>query len=285
MPCALRLLAFLLATLSLSLPAPADAPRRTDELMHKSGLWKQLGQIEPQVKAAMAEERSNLKARSGDRPVLDELAWLRLGKAAERAYAADRLRESVAAEVGKRLSAEDEAEVLQWLDSEPGRTFTRLEEEVGEVDEFRRMNEQSPALVKAATPGRLDLVGQLAEESGGELEASMTINMIVGVAYGVASSTGRLEAADVADIRRRLEAQRPRLVAASKMRAVPMFVYAYRSMSDEDLGRYLAFSRSPAGRRYMDATLKAMEVTLAGAAAALGRFAGELASEGPGKRS
>jgi hypothetical protein len=282
-PVALLLLA---VSLGVALSSPAEAPRRTDELMHKSGLWKQLAQIEPQLKAAMAEQRAQAKSKAGgDGPVLDELAWLRLSRAAERAYAPDGLRKAVADGVARRLAPEDEAAALRWLDSPVGREFTRLEEAVGEVEEYRRMGEGSADAMRSASPERIEAVGHLVDESGADLEATVTIQMIMGVAYGVAASTGRIDEAHLARFRAKLEADRPRMVAQSRQRAIPMMVYAYRSMSDADLASYLAFTRSPAGRRYMEASVKAMEATLSEAAAALGRYTGELASEGPGKRS
>src|SRR6185369_17814019 len=104
----------LIASLPLAVAATQyDAPRRMDQLMRKSGLWTQLGQMQEQVRNGALEGRAKEEARGA--PPLEEEDFKKLTGAVERAFAPERLREVVAQELAEALPVEDEGAVLRWL--------------------------------------------------------------------------------------------------------------------------------------------------------------------------
>jgi hypothetical protein len=59
-----------------------------------------------------------------------------------------------------------------------------------------------------------------------------------------------------------LEKMRPALTAQLKAKMLLHLAYAYRDASVEELRQYLVFATSPAGKRYHDAVLPAMNKVL-----------------------
>jgi hypothetical protein len=70
------------------------------------------------------------------------------------------------------------------------------------------------------------------------------------------------------------------MVEAVEASSVEEFAFIYRSVSDADVDRYIAFSETPAGRRYTAASLRALDKILTRASLDLGTQLGGPKAEG-----
>ena len=253
---------------------------RLDELMAKSGLDKQLARVAPDLNTGIEQQQTN--PQEGDNAILlsrDEL--MRLKKAVDKAFHADRLRQSCRKAFGETLSAADQEKVLEWLNTDLGKRITAIEER-GVMDSspegIAQRERAVKAFVAAATPGRIDLGKRLAEATmAGEAVANMMINMTVGIAYGVALSTPPQDTSHVLEFRKRIEAQKPQAVAALGERIAADFAYDYRSLSEDEFWRYVVFAESPAGRRYHRVSIQGIEKAFAQGSLELGMALGTIA--------
>src|SRR5205085_8196926 len=118
---------FAAALLSVSATCFADSARHVDELLHKSGIWKQVADFPGQMKAGAEQARAEAKA-SGKPEAMNDAEYARFVAAMARAFSADRFRRIMAREIERNLSAADEAKMLQFLSSDLGVRATRSEE-------------------------------------------------------------------------------------------------------------------------------------------------------------
>jgi hypothetical protein len=274
-----------LAIAAFAVAAAETGERQIDELMRKSGLWEQVGQLQAQMKAGSDDERERAKAAGsvdlGDRD------YARLMAAMNEVYAPDRMRAAVSRELAATLSVADEKEVLVWLSTDLGRRITRLEERQGEVEQFQKTEEEGPKVLAGLPKERVDKLRRLGEAIRiGDSTATMVINMGIATAYGAASAMpGGADEDALRALRSRFESQRPMIAAAMTERAILAYAYAYRELKDEELDRYIEFSETPAGRRYNDAAAQALDKALLQASLELGRKLGDLVRKEPDRRS
>ena len=263
--------AALLAALSpWSARAALTDPAAVDALMHASGLWKQLGELAPQMRAGAEQSRAQEKAEARDS--VSDADFERMKREMVRAYSPERMRARVAAELARQMDPPDLPAVMEWLGSPLGKRLTRLEE-AESAEPFTPERDASIKRFAASLPeARVARLQRLAAAmSAGEAGASMMINVVVGIAHGAALASPTRDTAAVEELRRRLMAQRPAIVEAATGTAVRQFAHAYRDVADADIDAYLAFAESPAGLRYHDASLVALDKAMAQGAYEFGR--------------
>jgi hypothetical protein len=245
--------------------------RRTEELMRKSGLWDQVGQMRAQMKAGIAEARAQARATAS--PLLDDPAYAKLSAAIDRAFASDVLRESVALHLEEFIAPADESEVLKWLSSDLGARFTRLEIASGDPSETAKAQAEGPKLLAALPKPRLEKFQRLASSLGaGDTTAGLTISMTTAIVYGIALVTPNTDPDLAANgIRRRMEGQRTQMAKYFGDKALQSYAYTYRTATDAQLESYVKFAETAAARRYHGAGIKAMDATLSQAALAMGQ--------------
>jgi hypothetical protein len=258
-----------------------DGGRKLRELMHRSGLWKQIAQLEPNVQLGIDQAHARDRGKKG----LDAKDLARLKAAAARAFDTPRLRVEFEKELAAELSREDEREVLVWLSSELGKRITALEEKSDEVGEVVKRDKEAPGHFATLPPQRVQRFKRLAKAIRlGEANAGMIINMSIGLAYGFAIIMPPHDTAGVEAKKRELEAQRPQMVADFEKSGVTEFAYTYRDISDADVDRYVAFHETRAGRNYSAAVVTAYDKVLTRAALDFGTQLG-IAKPPPGTKS
>jgi len=274
-------LAFLCAGIAFA----ADTPgRRTEELMQKSGLWKQLGYFQAQVRAGIEESRAS-EARSGQ-PRIREADIERVQAAGHIAFAPDRLRASVRGDMERLLKPADEAEVLDWLSTDLGMRLTRLEEESEDPAGYALMMREAPKYAKGLPEDRLDRMRRLEKAvQGGAASVEITIGITTAVAYGIASTSRFGNTEMVEKLKEQIEAQRPRMLVMLREQMVTSFGWIYRTVPDEDLDRYAQFAETPAGTAYHAATIKAMTNAIVRASLEMGERIGRADASDPKRGS
>jgi hypothetical protein len=253
--------------------------RRTEELMRKSGLWDQVGQMRAQMKLGITEARA--QARQSGSPLLDDAAFAKLSSAIDRAFTTEVLRETVALNLEELIEPADENAVLQWLSSDVGARFTQLEIASGEVSENAKAQAEGPRLLAALPKARLEKFQRLASSlQAGDTTAGLTINVTAAIVYGIALVTPNTDADFAANaIRRRMEGQRAQMAKYFGDKALQSYAYAYRTATDAQVESYVKFAETPAARRYHAAGIKAMDAALSQAAIAMGQDLGVAAQE------
>lgn len=245
----------------------APAPR-VEELMHKSGLWRQIEQIEPLLQANLVQELGDL-----DNEEESEMWPLRM--AFSRAYAADRLRAEVQNQLVLSLAERDVDSVLAWLSTDLGQRLTALEEKSGEVSEYLQRQENAELVMQSVPAQRLQLIKRFTKAIRiGEASAAMAINTTVGITHGASMVSPHMKASEVSELKRMLGEHKAKLVQLYEEQSITQFAVIYQSISDRDLKKYIGFAESPAGRRYHAATIRAMDAALTKAATEMGREIG-----------
>ncbi len=266
----LRSIATFLAVLAITFAAGAQE-RRIDELMRKSGIWQHMGQVQEAARLGAEEARRQAKAnpRKND---LTEAQHQRMVAAMDKAFSPERLRKAMRDELLKEIAPEDEEEVLRWLSTELGTRITNIEEQRETPEEQAKMEREAPRLLESLPAERRAKYERMASSiNAGESSANMLINVTTAIAYGIAIASPHGDVAMVKSMREQMEAQRPQMVAALGQRSIGIFAYTYKALSDEELEKYVQFAESPAGKRYHDATTRALDRVFAKASLDMGR--------------
>lgn len=245
--------------------------RRIDELMQKSGIWQHMGQVQASARLGAEEARKHALANPGPNDLTQE-QHNRLLLAMDKAFSPIRLRAAMRAEMLRELSAADEATVLEWLSTDLGTRITRLEEARDTPEGQLAMEKEAPHVLEALPRPRRAMYERLAKSiNAGESSANMIINVTTAIAYGVVLSSPHGDVAMVKGMRDQMEAQRAQMVEALGQRSMAVFAHTYRELDDAEMEKYVAFAESPAGKRYHDATTRALDKVMAQAAVDLGR--------------
>jgi hypothetical protein len=261
---------FFALPLLLALHCWGAEPRRLDELMEKSGMNKQLAETQAQVRAGFEQALAEGKANGSW--VLGAEDTSSLMRAMGGSFAAGPMKAVVRRELERLLHAADETVVLEWLATPLGRRLTRLEEEAAKAEPAGMMREAG-ALFSTLAPARVELVRRMVDAvDAPEAVAASTINMMTAILYGMSLSDPALDAAAaMRKVREILEPQRAAMVAEANRVMLQTFAWVYRTVSDEDLEGYARFAESPAGRRYHQASVKAIEQATVEASVETGR--------------
>jgi hypothetical protein len=275
-----RILMFAVVTVLLpatgcSAPDVRPSSAIFDELMHKSGLWVQLAQVEPMMQAGVSQAHT----KSGR---LSEQDLERLRKTIATTYAPDDLRTAARNELLATLPRPDAATVLRWLSSDLGKRITTLEEVGSSPDEAIKRQDTGPRILASLPAPRKQRIEHLAKLTlSAEAAADLIINTMMGVAHGLALSAPGAAADNIEDLKAKLQSQRDRFVEMLGPRIVADFAAMYQPLSDQELDQYIAFCESPAGQKYAVAALGAIDKALTEAAVRLGR---QLAGSSAGLR-
>jgi hypothetical protein len=269
-----RSLAFVfLACIAWAAAAEVDA-RRVEDLMRKSGIWEQAAAVRDQIKAGAREAWSQGKSAGRQGPGPSDMA--RFEAAADKAFAADAMRRTIAADMRRTLSPADVDEVLVWLSSDAGRRITRLEEEHSHGKDAPKDLEDARAIVSKLSRKRVDILERLAAAiDAGEHSFQIMLNMTSAIVYAMAAVSPQADPAEAAgQVRKALEAQHPEMKAYYHELAIASMAQTYRKVNDAELERYAAFNEAPAARRYNEAGTKGFDRALVQGCLELGRELG-----------
>jgi len=247
-------LLLLAATAIASVGAQA---RHVDEIMHKSGIWNQFSHINDTVKAG-AEDHRNAEKAAGQRPVTSEADFARLERAIDQAFSAERFRGVASRELAS-LSPAEEEKILEWLSSDLGMRITRREEKASEVNEGLRIEKGAQQYYRRVGPDRRKLCERMvAAGDVGEMQAAMMIDSTLSMLMGIAMVSPGADENLVADAKRQLEAQRPKILETATRHAAEVSAFVYQDFNDDDFEAYVNFLETPAARHMSKLVMKAM---------------------------
>jgi hypothetical protein len=263
----MRFLVWCCAAVMFSAPAWAATDAATAEsLMRKSGLWEQLADVAPQVRAGMLAG----VPRSGAKPSEAEIE--RLSRAVDAAYAVHRLRSRCLAVISRDLDNVQVAALRRWYDGPTGRTITRLEQALSRQGDQTTMLEQGAELLDKMPASRRRALDEivLATRSA-ELMAELTISTAMATQQGAASVLPNTVRPSAGEMKAALDAQRQQLTRTFSAISLASFAVAYSTMSMAELVAYVGFLKSGAGRHFSAVGARAFSAAMVDAAAEFGR--------------
>jgi hypothetical protein len=259
----LRRAAVALCLLATSWAQAQISEPEAETLMRASGLWQQIGNAAPAMRAGLAQ---SLEAPGATVP---EATRQQLLAAADAAFVPGRLQAVARKSLAERVRKVHLPALSAWYATPEGQRIT-----AAEVSDSERATDtetdvrEGMKVLEAAAPARRQLIGRV---TSAETGADLMMNMAVGMQLGVARVTPGAPQPDERTLRAPLEAQRAQLQRTFLGIAVASFARAYQSVPDDTLARYVSFLASAAGEHYTDIGLAAMEDAMLDALGALGR--------------
>jgi hypothetical protein len=238
-----------------------------EDLLRKCGLWEQLSSVEPQVQAGFAQ------AMSAAQPETSAVETERLARVIKSSYAPSRLRATASRVVAEGLAEQHAADLGRWYASPVGVAITKVEEQFSASQgEPHEVAAQGTAILEQSSGQRRELIDAIMRETKAvEAAVEMTLSVALAVQRGVAAATPSAPNITPADLRAALQAQRPRLLDAYSRLMAASCALTYKTVSDADLERYVAFIKSPAGQHFNALAIRALDAALSKATEELGR--------------
>jgi len=255
-----------LALGSLSAQAQTD-PATAEALMKRSGLWEQLASMAPQVRNGMLAAL----ARAPTPPTAAEAE--RLSKAADAAYAPDRLRDLARGVIAQGIDKQQLPAIQAWFETPMAATISRLEEaDTADTTEMANRMQAGTAALEAMPSQRRALLNEMVLGTrSAEFLTTITINTALATFKGAMSVKPNPAAPSEKDMTAMLQAQRPQMLQGFAQVALAGFARAYAPVALPELTLYANFLKSDAGRHYNDVSAKAFEAAIVDAATELGR--------------
>jgi hypothetical protein len=271
---AVRLFSIAALLLAPAAHAQSDAQREeaaatAHRLMVRSGLSVQLRGLTDQI---IGDIRQN--AASLDPSVVGGLV-----DAARQAFRPEALQQDMTARVAKKLTVGDMNAALVWLENEAGSRVTRAEELVSVSFDAERAQAFAEGLkAKPLSAKRQKLIADLMSTTGAvRTAAAMAETMAFGIAIGIDSLRPREQRMGEQRIRAGVrQAMPPEKMQAVFAQQLPVtYAYTYRDLSDADLGGYVDFLKTAAGKRYQEGMNAVFLEGLARASGQIGELAGQ----------
>ncbi len=268
------LMAVLVLNAGLCMAAGKKAdPRSIETLMIKSGLNKQLEQVAPMVQEGMAQQN-----QAANRLSPEDLN--KLSGVSAKAFDAKALKEKVQKHLQANLSETDVQAALSWLRSPLGEKITKLEEDASTPAAYAEMQKMADKL--AGNAGRVELAKKLdravkATETGVALALNTQTAMIAALTSGVEPE----KRPAMKEIEKQVLMNKEQVRSAVEQSTLLSFLYAYRGLSDAEIGKYIDFANSASGKKYHAATSEGVSAAVTDAA----RVMGELIAKDAGKKA
>ncbi len=227
------------------------------ELYLKSGMQKQVEQVPLIIRASFDQ------VAAGDDQIQKLPANLvsSMKRLAPEAFNPKSLKNIVLAELKAKLMDSEVKEVLKWLDSPIGIKITRLEEAASTPEAFNEMQQYVSQLQKAPpSPQRLEILRNLdSAVKGNENAVDIAINTQIAITLAIMATFPLEQQRPLDDVAREMEKNRPAIEAEVRAQGFISMLYAYRSLTEEEIKRYTNFLTSPAGSKYQSVATAAFK--------------------------
>lgn len=238
-----------------------------ESLMRMSGMWEQLEQVAPRVRAGIAAGA----ARSGQRP--SEAEGERLSRAIDHAYAVQRLRAACRAAISTSLTKTHVEALQRWYDSESGRHISNLERAQPPQGRQAALRQGTVLLGEMSAARRRALAELVVVSRSAEMQTELIIGTALAVHEGTASVSPDAARPSLEEIKEALDQRRQDMIRGFSASSLASFAVAYASLSAAELEAYVDFLKSDAGRHYHSVAMRAFGAAMLDAAAELGRAA------------
>lgn len=163
---------------------------------------------------------------------------------------ADVLQEEVRHRLGRELPEDVAKPTVAWLRTDLGRRITALENEASSPETSLQQAAFAMQLqLEPPSPERMQLTRRLEEATGSSdhaVEGWEIVAVALGVAMTAGTPNGRFEGKDI--LRERLAKLRPDMKTLLLQASLRHMLFTYRTLTDQELGRYVEFLESETGR-------------------------------------
>jgi hypothetical protein len=255
-------LLLLCSTVCLAQDGKADE-QLVKQLMLKSGLSKQIEQFPAMMETDIVsanQEAGNMMSQSE----LDDLIRMAL-----EAFNADTMNAIVQKHIQQNLKERDIRAVLKWLNSSLGKRISKLEEEASRPEAYEKIQAMAGEIDKKRT--RAALLAKL-DDAVKATDVGVSISTNIQVAFILALTAGMPadHRPSVDDILSEVNKDSEQLRTTIRKETLAGFMYAYRSLKDAEIKRYIAFAESKSGKRYHAITAEGLNHAVLQASLALG---------------
>ncbi len=254
------LLLFLLASLPLQAQAPLPSGE-LDALIARSGVTGEIEELARQFEAAILGSASDF----------DPKQVARMREAVAQAFAADKIRGAIRVSF-QEIPREDFEVVARWYASPLGARIQEVEEKASGPEGQARLQDAGAQgeLAKIVGAERLKRIEGLDHAQGTTEAIFLWLQHTTGSVARIKLLLWGVDPAVAADKTEKIAQMKPMLRRGSLLAQAS----AYRELTDEELDRYLAYSESPAGRRWHAARTAALDrIFTAGMKEVAGRLA------------
>ncbi|MBW2072990.1 MAG: DUF2059 domain-containing protein [Deltaproteobacteria bacterium] len=264
----------LLFLLPLAVHAQSPEDALMNELYVKSGMEKQVEQFPLIIQAGFDQA----VARDEHLQRLPQNITADIRRLIKQSFTEELFKKTMLEEVATEMSRADIKQVLQWLDSPLGKKCRQLEEAattpeiLNEIQAYAiKMQESPPSKARLRLVQEFDAVTQATE-------ANVTISMNTQFAVTAAIVATLPPEAQIPpdEIMGELEKVRADLKAMLRPQVIMSILYTYRTLSDDELERYIEFSKSRVGSKYQKVTISGFKKALTDGAIRWGHSIGKL---------
>ncbi|MFP4114175.1 MAG: DUF2059 domain-containing protein [Spirochaetota bacterium] len=261
-------LALLLVLASSALAQTADP---AESIYRESGMEYELDRLATEL--AIQLEAMHEAGQMPPNMSEDDLA--KIVDLVPQAFAESEMRDGIIQTFRDGLTEAETVEVLEWLRSETGRSFTRMEDAASERTTTEELVEETGGY-DALDAERQELLARL-DEAGGLTRNA--VNVTIGIQLGIlagALGTIPMDAEtfqnQLATSAEQLEAARPQLREALHGTLFDHMAVTYRDASNDELEAYVRLYESDAGRSYASVARRAIADAIFESAKRLGRM-------------
>lgn len=225
---------------------------QTQSLIQASGVKNQMGQI-----ASLVQFEIYQAIQGAGQPLPQEFHE-KLVQTVNASFDPTVFLGEVQISIERGLSNNDVEAVLQWLTSPLGTKITRLEEEGSRPDALAEMESMKVQLLMDA--GRVTLIQRFDDAiKGSEYSVDLVMNAQRAMASSLASLLAPPDPTHFDQIQTAVEANRAQVLLDVRDRTLLSLLYTYRTLTEEDLNRYIGFISSEVGTKYLEAMKAGMK--------------------------
>lgn len=253
--------------------ADSKSAQNVDDLIVKSGLQRQVGQL-PEVINATFDQRMGQEAAI--KP--DEAAKVK--KVMAQSYNPAVMLDSIKERVAKDLKDKDIEAILVWLNAPLGEKITKLEEGASTAEAYYALQKFAGDLQNdPPDQARVKLLQQLDQAAHmTEFSVKLKMDMALTMTESMASIMGRKDFSR-AKLMKELEVNRAQIEDTSKQEALISGLYTYQSLTDDELKQYIDFYNSDAGKKYANVITRGLLDVFEHASKDMGKNLGKLIQE------
>lgn len=237
-----------------------------DEILVKSGAVEQLAQI-----SRVAQQSYDKAAEERDGGEQKQSAAMRdrVRKLIGEAFATEKLKASIGADLEAKLSPADMQAIIKWLDSPLVRKCTQLEiaaatpEASEEIDAYQAELKRSPAPRSRSQLARQFDAAQHATRS----TATVILGMQIASISAIVAMLPPEKQVSFSDLVKVAEKQRPALEVNMRPMVHAQILYTYRSLSTAELKQYIREIGTGPGKKFYSVSQTAYEKALIEASA------------------
>lgn len=233
----------LLLTLTTALTDRAYASDLAQSVIGSSALDTVIEQYPQMITESITR---GIKQTGSVDPMVSSAIQLMVGQA----FNSRRIRAKVATSLDRELSPKTLTNVRDFYHSDLGARVAGLESAAALPSAWPQIESDGSSLVKHYRGTERERLFDAFDQASRATENAVDTTIAVQTALGTALAALRGKPADFDQVHRRVENQRDMLTGLVEQQVYAAYLYTYKTLSDDQLKRYIRFLESPDGRQF-----------------------------------